>query len=521
MSGLDLLPRVSAAITRHALFAPGAVIVVAVSGGADSLVLLHVLDRLRDPMDLTLHAATLDHGLRGAAGAADAAFVRHTAAAWGIPCSVGRADVPALAQDRGWGIEDAARRARYAFLLRVACAAGADVIAAGHQRDDQAETVLMHLIRGSGLHGLRGILPRATLTAAQWQPDLPLSIDPPLDVAAAPPDPLPALVRPLIDIPRAAIAAYAAAYGLCPRTDTTNADTAYTRNRLRHDVIPLLERLNPNLRETLARTAGILRTDADLIDQVGAAALARVVRSAAPDVIALDRGAWAALSLAEKRQVIRLAAARLRPDQHDVAFSHVEQAIRVADGGAVGAQAALPDGLRLRVDYAVLLIGCVPGSALGVGAGPDAPALVPGQVIAPFAPGQMVRVALGDWVFESAPLAPGEDVQAWHDDPLAAALVVPSGAVLSLRTRRAGDRFLPRGLGGHSQKLADTLINMRVPAASRDRVPLLVAGDMIAWFVAPSGDGVRGRVAEPFAIRAAGPGPLANVVVVRWRRPDS
>jgi tRNA(Ile)-lysidine synthetase-like protein len=134
-----------------------------------------------------------------------------------------------------------------------------------------------------------------------------------------------------------------------------------------------------------------------------------------------------------------------------------------------------------------------------------------------FRPGDRVSWPCGAWTFEAAPLDPGADLAAIHADPLASALAVPMDCRLTLRARRSGDRFRPRGSGGHSQKLSDTLINLRVPAAWRDRVLLLVIGDEIAWFVAPTADGLRGRVGDSFAVPAAGLLPGRVIVVVRWR----
>lgn len=508
----DLVERVAAAIGRGRLFEPGATVVVGVSGGADSLTLLHVLMRLRARLGLTVVAATLDHGLRGDAGRMDAEHVRETAVAWGLRVIVGRADVSALARAGRPNVEEAARQVRYTFLLRAAQQAGAEVVAVGHNRDDQAETVLMHLIRGSGLNGLRGMLPRQRLSAYHLLPNAPITFDPPEDPAAPPAWPW--LVRPLLDVPRAAIDAYAEAHALRPRFDATNADTTLFRNRLRREVIPLLETINPNLRAALARTATVLQGDAALVHAAGEAALARAalaraVRASGP-AVTLDRAEWARLSVAEKRAVIRALTWRLRPALRDVSFEQVERALRIADGGATGAAATLPGGLLLRVGYDTLVVADADAAVPFVA---DAPALAPGEQVS-FGAGEQVRRLFGAWEFEAGPLPTDADCAAWHADPLAAALIVLPDARLTLRTRQPGERFRPRGMGGQSQKLSDTLINMKVPAGWRDRVPLLAVDGEAAWFVAPTITGVRGRVAEPFS------GPMraeAHWIGVHWR----
>jgi tRNA(Ile)-lysidine synthase len=512
----DLLARVTQAIERHGLCAAGQTVVVGVSGGVDSLVLLHVLLALRDRLSIRLHVATLDHGLRGEAGAADAAFVRATAAAWGVPCTAGRADVPALADSLRLGIEETARRVRYTFLVQVARQVRAERVAVGHQRDDQAETVLLHLLRGSGLNGLRGMAPLSPLTGSHILADVPLLCDPPLTAPAAP-DLWPVLIRPLLDISRAEIEAYAAAHGLQPRADASNADLTYLRNRLRHQVLPLLETLNPNIRQTLAQTADVLRADAEALEAAGAEALAQVTRPSPPGSVVFDQAAWAALPLAFKRYTLRAALRQLRPDLRDVTYAHIADAVTLAEAGRTGARAPLPGGLTLRVGYGALVIGPADDSAAEIG--DDAPALDPALSGLSFTAGETVERTFGTWVFSARPLHPDDDLPALHADPLGAALWVPAGATLALRTRQAGDRFRPRGLGGHSQKLADTLIAMRVPAPWRERVPLLTVNGVIAWFVAPTPEGVRGRVAEPFARPDLPEDSRTAVgVMVCWRR---
>jgi tRNA(Ile)-lysidine synthetase-like protein len=509
----DLVQQVQRTLRRHAMIARGARVLVAVSGGADSLALLDALRQLGATGGWSLHVATLDHGIRGAAGAADAAFVRDTARAWDLPVTVGRADVPTMAQSAGLGLEASARGVRYAFLLRLARSIGSSEIAVGHTQDDQAETVLLHLIRGSGLRGLRGILPVAPLSEAHIIADAAIVFDPPLADPRAAPDLWPTLVRPLIETSRATIDAYVAARGLEPRQDATNTDPAYLRNRIRHEVLPLLAELNPEIRAGLARTADLLREDADLVEDAAQAALEDVWLESGSDTLVLDQGVWSEFSRAEKRMVLRAAVRWLRPAGLDLAFVHVEDAVRVADGGATGATAVLPDGLALRVEYGTLVIGPAqtdPEDDLA------APLLDPGQPPVTFHAGETASVTCGAWRFEAGPLPPGADVAAIHADPLAAVLCVPRGATLVLRARHPGDRFGPRGMGGRTQQLADTLINMKVPKRFRDRIALVTVDGAIAWFAAPARDRLRGRVTEAFAYSEAGcEGKVA--IVLGWR----
>lgn len=523
MAGLS--ERVAAFIATHDLLRPGDRVLVGVSGGADSLALAHILHTLNR---YHLHIATLDHGIRGPVGAADAAFVQSVARRWGLPVTVGRADVPALADAHRLGLEEAARQVRYTFLLRAARQIGADCIAVGHNQDDQAETVLMHLIRGSGLGGLRGMLPRTALSTYHLLDDATIIFapEPSADVMDAAPPAWPPLIRPLLSTPRAAIEAYAARHDLQPRHDATNTDLTYFRNRLRHEVLPLLATLNPNIRATLARTAEVLRGDAALVESAGQAALARVVEVARDDALFLDGGVWRALMLPEKRYVLRAGVFRLRPALRDVSLAYIDAAIAVADRGAPATAATLPGDLLLRVGRGVLSLGAAGDPPLLVVPGIDAPALAPGWESGVFLPDAPFEYARQRWAFRAEPraaLPTADQRRTLHETGLAAVLWVPGDAWLQLRAWQPGDRFAPRGLGG-TQKLVATFGAMQVPAPWRQRVPVLTVDGAPAWFVAPAPRTLRSRVAAHVAIpddAGTSDKPVGRVVVVvRWQAID-
>ncbi len=494
--GMDLLPDLLQALARLAPrpFLTGGPLLVAVSGGADSLCLLHLLHRASPELGLRLHVATLDHGLRGEASRADAAFVTQTARAWGLPVTGERVDAAALARRHGLGIEEAARRARYSFLARTAAAVGACGIALGHTADDPAETVLMHLIRGSGLTGLRGMQPVAPLTTAHLLPG-----------ESLPPGLI--LLRPLLAIPRASVEAYCAAFGLTPRQDITNADPAYFRNRVRHEVLPLLERLNPGVQERLARTAESLAADHALLEAHFRTDLAACLLSRRADriILSLPRFRSPERSQSSQRGMLRLALRYLAPAGGEASFPALEKALSVAQEGTTGQEADLPDGIVLRVAYDRLILQRADAASLL----PDWPLLQPGAVLPVAVPGR-TPLPESPWVLAARRLAPGEDAAAFHGRLLTATLALPPAATLRLRTRRPGDRFQPFGLGGQTQKVKDFLINARVPAAVRDRLPLLIAGEQIAWVIA----GPHSRIAQPFAL---GGGEQAALLLV-WER---
>ena len=238
---MEVLDIVRKTILQHHLFEGGGTVVLGVSGGPDSLCLLHTLRALQDELGLELHLAHLDHGIRGSDSRADAEYVEGLARAWDVSATMEYGDVPAYAEEHRVAIEEAARRVRYLFLGRVAREVGAQCVAVGHNADDQVETIIMHWMRGSGLGGLRGMLPVQVLGAEDWWCG-----------------PVLRLVRPLLDVPRDAIEGYCHQHGLQPRFDRSNLDLTYHRNRIRHELIPFLESFNPRIRDVLRRSARVI-----------------------------------------------------------------------------------------------------------------------------------------------------------------------------------------------------------------------------------------------------------------------
>jgi len=313
---MSLVEQVRRTVERYDLLPRSEPVVVGVSGGPDSLCLLHALRRLAGGYDLTLHVAHLNHHIRGAEADADAAFVAALAAEWNLPCTVAARDVPALARRHKLAMEEAARQARYTFLAEVAGQVDSRTVAVGHNADDQAETVLMHFLRGAGLAGLRGMLPRTPLShyrLLEGQTGAALS-----------------LVRPLLETPRAEIEAYCAEHGLQPRFDRSNLDTTYFRNRLRHELIPYLETYRSNIREVIRRTAQVATDDYALLREVMEGAWARVTRSVDDEAIVLDLAGWRTLPLSLQRATLREAVHRLRQNLRNIDFCHIEDAVKIA-----------------------------------------------------------------------------------------------------------------------------------------------------------------------------------------------
>jgi tRNA(Ile)-lysidine synthase len=434
----------------------GAPLLVALSGGPDSLVLLHLLAvGGAAPPGRPLLAAHLDHALRPES-AAEAARVAAQCAAWGVPCVVERANTGALARAEGLSLEEAGRRARYTFFRRLAAERGARAIVTGHNAGDQVETILHHLIRGTGLAGLRGMLPVTQLNPpSAGQPAL-------------------LVLRPLLDVPRQEILGYAVAQGLDPILDPSNEDTTFTRNRIRHELLPLLEQMNPAIREQLQQNAAVIAAeDGYLAEQTGAA-WARVVREEGEGWLRADLPGWRRLPLALQRRTLRQALQQLRGSLSDAGFRTVEQARAVAAGGPTGAQATLPGGLTLTVGYESWLL------ALPTAQPPtDLPQLPEaGPLLLPL-PG---NVALANGWQMSAELLeePPADLAAagrWtaHLDAGAA------GEALWLRPRMPGERFQPLGMEGRHARVKDVMIASQLAAALRPRWPLVANDAHLLW----------------------------------------
>lgn len=289
------------AATRYGLWQPGAQVLLAVSGGPDSLVMLHVLVRLASKYALALHVLHVDHGLRPDA-ADDAGWVARQAHEWGVPCTVVARDVRALVSRYG-GVEAAARAVRYGAMRDLALQLGVDAVATAHTADDQAETVVLRLLRGTGLGGLGGIRPRRTFDA--WQG---IGVDPLPSVAASGP----ALVRPLLAVGRGAIEAYVRAHALDPRVDSTNSSPEYLRNRVRGHIIPVLKAYNSSIVASLGRTARICAEEDAFLSELVEEHWQRLA-TIGEQHIAIDQQPFLAIHAALRRRLLRRSVAEVAP----------------------------------------------------------------------------------------------------------------------------------------------------------------------------------------------------------------
>jgi len=425
---------------EHELFAPGDRVLAGVSGGPDSTCLLLVLAALRRSLGIELRAAYFDHGLRGArAGERERNAVQRLAGALELPLHTGSGDVKAHARRHKRSIEEAARELRYRFLAQAARRAGCDIVVVGHTRDDQAETVLLRLLRGSGLRGLA-----AMAADAPW----------PLPARGR----TPRLVRPLLALTRDETAACCRAAGVTPVADPSNRSPAHLRNRVRRELLPQLRRYNPRIDEALTRLAASAASDIALLETLAAEAVEPTSGGAR-----IDRARFRALPASLQQHAVRLAARRASGDGRDLSERHVRAVVRAA-AGPTGARLDLPRGLRVAVRRDTLVFG----------SGDEAAPPLPDRPVALTVPG---RARAGGWRLEAdivrRPAQLALEGGVYLD-------VDACGEALSVRRRRPGDRFQPLGMR-QSKKLQDVLVDGHVGREERDGLPLVCAGRRIAW----------------------------------------
>jgi len=472
MSGIELESRVIDFIHQHKLVSPKEIVVVAVSGGPDSVCLLHLLARWQDKLDIKLHVAHLNHQLRGLESEADALYVASLAKQVGVPVSIDGQDVAAYRAERKCSLEEAARELRYKFLAGVAKGAKASRVALGHTRDDQVETILLHILRGTGTFGLRGLEPCSPL-----------------------PSPYPAseakksrllLIRPLLDIAREETVNYCQIQGLEPRFDSSNLSLSFMRNRLRLELLPLLRKYNPNVNQALLRLADIARTDNSFIEQQASQFWNEVARQEG-NAIHLNKREILALPIALQRQLIRLAIDRVLGDSRDIEASHIE-VLRGLLNKPASKRISLPRDLVGLSGYHEIAIAVDRGLPIYA----PCPFLpiesefllkVPGETmlpgwrviakIVPFDTGQSFELGEARPTFASVSDEGGGSA---HFD------LKQTGTVLFVRRRQLGDRFNPLGMD-LPKKLQDFMVDSKIPSSWRDRIPLVCSPEQIIWVV--------------------------------------
>ncbi len=437
----DVRTQVAGFLRAHEL--AGSTLVVAVSGGPDSVCLLHVLAGLREEMGLTLHVAHLDHGLR-AESEADARYVKSLATRLGLSCSVWRADVRACQMEHRMSLEEAAREVRYRFLAQVAQDVGTRFVVTGHTTSDNVETVLLHLVRGTGVRGLAGLRPLTDWTMGKVK----------ITVA-----------RPLLGVSRAETEAYCEQYDLRPHLDATNLSLAPLRNRVRLKLLPLLRSYNPAVDNALQRLAVAAGSETEFLD-LAARGLWSKVAKRQEGVVILHKARFCQLHPALQRHLLRQAIDGMRGSLKDIELRHIEDIL-----GSL----SLPAGRRLDLPYGLVFVVGYDRYWLGY----------PEAIPCPFPP------LAGEYPLQVPGITtlPGWQVVAQFVQGLppdnvhglvAYADADRVGEGLAVRGWKRGDRFQPLGLG-HEKKVGEFLIDEKVPRHWRPHIPIVVAPAQIVW----------------------------------------
>lgn len=433
-------------ILEHQMLCEGDGVVAALSGGPDSIALVRLLLDAAVKLRLRIHGAHFNHGLRGAEADGDEAFVRQQCRRLGVPCTTARAGSP---PDKGENVEQWAREARYRFLEEVRSTLGFRRIALGHNRDDLAETFLMRLLRGSGLSGLACLRP--------------VRED--------------GVIRPMLGLSRAEVLVFLEELEQPYRVDSSNRDPDRLRNRVRHELLPLLERkYNPRIRERLADTAGLVLGDEDQLELAAEGELERLVEDQERvSPVELPGRRLLDLPAALARRVVRGALRRSVGHLRSIDRGHVEAVLRLAAAEGGGEKSIdLPGDVLVRVSYGRLIIDAGPG-------GHDfgqwcRPLAIPGRT-------RLEECGLTAVVtLEPGPEPPEDRDLEWPDVRTTVLLdgAVAQEACLVMRSCRPGDRYCPAGAPG-SRKISRMLIDDQVPRHRRPLTPLLAVGEEPIW----------------------------------------
>ena len=431
----------------------GSHITVAISGGPDSTAMLLALSRTQSETGISIKGAHLDHGIRGEESQADAEYVKNLCKSINVDCFFGAVDVPSLSKALRISLEDAARRARNRFLLEACTEQNSEAVALGHTANDQSETILMHLIRGSGLDGLTGMKLLSTRVIEK---------DPPLKV-----------FRPLLEIARIDIEEYCSAVGETPRIDSTNFSDDHTRNSIRHNLLPALENFNPRITEALNRLALSAGRDIEFIEEASYGAWTAAV-DVDTGIVTIDLEKWANLPESLSYRLIRKAIGVIKGNLNGITLDHIEAVINLSKGPS-GNKIDLPEGVTATKGYNELLISKTEYSAIPL------PVLdneykisIPGELSIP---GWKITTAS-----KKAPIEYPDRLETLGGTAWLNLTGKKKEKTLTVRSRRPGDRFHPKGLPG-GKKLQDFMVDAHIPRLWRDRIPIVESTSGIAWVV--------------------------------------
>jgi tRNA(Ile)-lysidine synthase len=436
-------------IEKHSMLSGKEKVLVALSGGPDSVCLLHVLKNLKDEFKLDIYALYIDHGLRAEEASIEKEFCKNLCEKLDLPFMTKFIDVKNYAQEKGINRQEAARELRYQVFEETALEINAQKVALGHTADDQAETLLMRLLRGSGPTGLSGIPPVRGK-----------------------------FIRPLIEIEKQEIERYLQEEKVDYIVDSSNLREDYLRNKIRLSLVPMIREVNPNIIDTLSRTAAILREEERYFGILVTKTLMRLMSRKTNSRIELFLSPLEVMERVILRRTLRKAIDETR-GLRGINFIHIEDIIKLIKKSKTGGRLYLPHGIRAIKDYSTLILTSEPPVKL------DTYTLeVPGEMVLKEA-GVLIKASLINFSdFGES----GQAVKVHADFKTlalfdAARLLFP----LVVRPRKRGDFFYPLGFG-KKKKLQDFFVDEKVPRDERDAIPLIVSGEDIVWVVGYRGD---------------------------------
>ncbi len=448
-----MLELIASILKKHCLVKPDDPLLVAVSGGVDSLCLLDILDRL----NFNIIIAHFDHSLR-IESAQEAEKVRLTSEKRNREFVLGKRDVAKYADQKKLTIEEASRHARYRFLIEQAKIYNTVAIAVGHNADDQVETILMHLLRGSGMDGLKGMSYRSLPN--EWSQDI-------------------AIVRPLLGIWREQLDEYTKENNLQPSLDPSNTDRKLFRNRLRHELIPYLQDYNPGIKKLITQLGDTVREDLHTIEKIVDTAWDESISERGPGYIAFNYELFTQKPPGIQRRLIRRAIQLLRPKLRDIDFRTVSKAVDFTGSPTSSGKIDLQSGIFISIELNNLWL-FDQSSKLPAYEWPqlednsEHKLTIPGFILLP-----------NHWLFEIVESdIPGEfhKLEKYKKDLYNISLDKDKLTIpLIVRSRKPGDFIRPVGLSGHKVKLSDLFINNKIPVRLRKNWPIVCKGEHVVW----------------------------------------
>ncbi|MCC5912100.1 MAG: tRNA lysidine(34) synthetase TilS [Clostridiaceae bacterium] len=435
-----MLDKIKKTIKKHDLIDFGDKIVVAVSGGPDSICLLHTLHSLKEEFQLQIYAAHLNHNFRGIEAQIDAQYVANFCEELNIISFIKSMDVQKHAKENGLSLEEAGRVLRYDFFDEVVERVGATKIAVAHNENDQAETVLMRLLRGTGIQGL---------TAIHHERGK--------------------IIRPLLNVSRKEIEEYCLIHKLAPRIDETNLEPIYHRNKIRLELIPYIEEgYNPNIIKSLAKTAEILKKDNDFIDEVARKEYNTLKNWKSDKCLEIDIGGINKLHHALQSRIFRLTAEELVGKKEVLEYKHIQSIVELLEKKETGKKIALSMGIIVKISYNKIIFTTEEETE--------------DVFFYPLHDNQCAYINEIEGTICTKVLPRNEVRNISRDKYIKYFDYDKLKADLNVRNRKQGDRFWPLGLVG-SKKLKDFFIDYKIDRSKRNRVPLICDGAEIMWVI--------------------------------------